>query len=121
MGAQSGVDRSERRNNQRIPAYFAVELNSAQKRGRCGVTRNASDTGLLIVTPSRFAASDRLELAVHTGGAQRRLAGRIVRVDENGAKSHETWRFRLAVQLDEPLPGDLLERAAQGPVARRAG
>ena len=86
-----------------------VELNSAEKRGRCGVTRNASDHGLLIVTASRFKEADRLELAVHSEGGARRMAARIVRIDENPPRSPELWRYRLAVELEEPLPATMLE------------
>jgi hypothetical protein len=117
MVAESGIVRTERRSTPRIPAFFAVELSSSVKRGRCGVTRNASPSGLLIVTPSRFRRDDRLELAVHADGISH-LAGRIVRIDENSPRSSELWRYRLAVALDEPMPGQLLELAESSPAAR---
>ncbi len=121
MVAESGIVRTERRIEPRIPAFFAVELSSPAKRGRCGVTRNASPTGLLIVTPSRFQADDRLELSVHAEGFAAKLAGRVVRVDENPARSSELWRYRLAVALDAPLPGELLAVAEHDPLVARAG
>ena len=118
MVAESGIVRTERRTTPRIPAFFAVELSSTAKRGRCGVTRNASPSGLLIVTPSRFRPDDRLEVSVHAEGLAARLAGRVVRIDENSPRSSELWRYRLAVELDEPLPGQLLALAEASPVAR---
>lgn len=108
MVLESGVVRTERRSNPRIPAFFAVELSSEAKRGRCGVTRNASGRGLLIVTPSKFNADDRIELALHAENKAARLRGRIVRIDENPPRSSEIWRYRLAVELEEPLPSELL-------------
>jgi hypothetical protein len=108
MVVESGIVRTERRSNPRISAFFAVELSSEAKRGRCGVTRNASDRGLLIVTPSRFQPDDVLELSVHAENQSARLRGRIVRIDENSMRSPELWRYRLAVELDEPLPSELL-------------
>jgi hypothetical protein len=95
----------------RMPVILAVELSSKAKPGRCGVTRNASGKGLLIVTPSRFAVGDQLDLAVHVGKSTGRAAARVVRVEENGKESTETWRYRLAVELDGTLPDDLLEEA----------
>jgi hypothetical protein len=104
-------DGSERRTKPRIPAYIAVELSSATKPMRTGVTRNASRQGLLVVTPSRFKPADTLELNVHVPGFCATLKGRVVRVDENPISSSELWRYRLAIELDEPLPPELLDRA----------
>ena len=92
-------------------AVLAVELSSQGKPGRCGVTRNISDRGLLIVTPSRFAVGDAVDVAVHAGAELGRASARVVRVEENGAGSPEVWRYRLAVELDETLPAGLLEAA----------
>jgi hypothetical protein len=111
-------DGSERRTKPRVPAYFAVELSSSAKRMRCGVTRNASGLGLLVVTPSRFRPSDELEVAVHADGHRAQLKGRVVRVDENPVSSSELWRYRLGIALEEPLPADILACAERGP--RRA-
>jgi hypothetical protein len=110
---------SERRTKPRIPAYFAVEISSAAKRLRCGVTRNASGQGLLVVTPSRFKPNDELELAVHVEGYCAQVKGHVVRIDENPVSSSELWRYRLGIELDEPLPTELLSRAHEtcGPVS----
>lgn len=100
-----------RRSAPRIPAILAVELSSASKPGRCGVTRNASDKGLLIVTPSRFSVGDELKLSVHVGEQSGHVGARVVRVEENGRDSTEVWRYRLAVELDGTLPEALLAEA----------
>lgn len=106
-----------RRSYPRIPAILAVELSSAEKPGRCGVTRNASGRGLLIVTPSRFSVGDELTLAVHVGEHKGRVGARVVRVEENGRDSAEVWRYRLAVELDGTLSDELLDEAARTRVA----
>ena len=95
----------------RLPAVFAVELSSKTKPGRCGVTRNASGKGLLIVTPSRFSVGDELELAVHVGAHSGHVAARVVRVEENGKTSTEVWRYRLAVELADTLSDALIQEA----------
>lgn len=103
-----------RRKSQRMPATLAVELSSKGKAGRCGVTRNASEKGLLIVTPSRFSVGDELDLAVHMGSQLGRVSARVVRVEENDVGSTETWRYRLAVELDGTLPDSLLDAVLVG-------
>ena len=103
----------------RLPVVLAVELSSKSKRGRCGVTRNASGKGLLIVTPSRFSVGDELDLAVHVGERSGRASAKVVRVEENAKDSCETWRYRLAVELEGALPDELLEEArARSPFAK---
>ena len=105
----------------RLPVILAVELSSKTKTGRCGVTRNASGKGLLIVTPSRFSVGDELDLAVHAGNTSGRASARVVRVEENGMDSSETWRYRLAVELDGTLPEDLLEEALMHTLFAKTG
>lgn len=108
-----------RRRAARVPAILAVELSSKAKPGRCGITRNASGKGLLIVTPSRFTVGDQLDLSVHIGEHLGRASARVVRVEENGLESTETWRYRLAVELDGVLSEDLIEEArARAPLAQ---
>ena len=105
----------------RLPVVLAVELSSKAKPGRCGVTRNASGKGLLIVTPSRFSVGDELDLALHVGKQSGRVGGRVVRVEENGRDSAEVWRYRLAVELQGELPNALIEEArARDPYAHDA-
>jgi hypothetical protein len=105
----------ERRKVERIQAFRAVELSSPSKARRCGVTRNASPTGLLIATPSKFAAGDALEIAMHLDRGTEHLQGKVVRVDTTPADCAEPWRFWVAVQLDAEISEDLLEEAQRPP------
>jgi hypothetical protein len=119
--SQDAHARDARRSAPRIPAVLAVELSSSSKPGRCGVTRNASGTGLLIVTPSRFSVGDELKLSVHVGEQSGHVGARVVRVEVNGKDSAEVWRYRLAVELDGTLPEALLaEAATRAPASTRA-
>ena len=110
-----------RRKVPRVSAVLAVELSSKAKPGRCGVTRNASGKGLLIVTPSRFTVGDQLDLAVHVGDQSGRVGGRVVRVEENGPDSAEVWRYRLAVELEDTLPESLIDEACARNPFRKTG
>ncbi len=103
---------AERRRHPRVPAFCAVELSSAEKPKRCGVTRDASGRGLRVVTPSRFQVGDELSLAVYLDGEEMVLSGRAVRIEENGYESDEPWRYRLSIALDEEIPEDALVSAS---------
>jgi hypothetical protein len=109
MMASTSV-RDDRRDNPRTAAVLAVALESDTKGGRHGVTRDLSTKGLLIVTPSHFMKGDRLKIKVHAGaGAGVDVVGRVTRVDENPISSPELWRYRVGIELDEPLPVSLVE------------
>ena len=107
------MESTERRNQDRSDAFCAVELSSSEKPKRCGVTRNASERGLLIVTPSRFQEGDDIEVSVHLRDKSARRRGRVVRVAVNSLTSNEVWRYRMAVELEEALPSHLLEGAVK--------
>ena len=99
--------REDRRENSRTAAVLAVGLASDVKAARHGVTRDLSEKGLLVVTPSRFTKGDRLKITVHTTDASMEVEGRVARVVENPISSPELWRYRVGVELDQPLPTNL--------------
>lgn len=109
----------ERRKEERIQAYRAVELSSAEKARRCGVTRNASRGGLLIATPSRFAPGDDLAIDLHLDGGVETVRGRVVRVEVTPPDAGEAWRFWVAVHLDPAISPELLEEATKPPPSQR--
>lgn len=101
----------DRRGKPRTAAVLAVALESETKAARHGVTRDLSSNGLLIVTPSRFAAGDRLKIKVLNAGAPPvDVVGRVTRVDENPITSPELWRYRVGVELEDPLPVSLIDK-----------
>jgi len=108
MMASSSV-RDDRRSKPRTAAVLAVALESETKGGRHGVTRDLSSKGLLIVTPSHFTKGDRLRIKVHAGNVGVDVSGRVTRVDENPISSPELWRYRVGIELDEPLPVTLVD------------
>lgn len=103
--------KSERRSNPRKPAVMAVSLDSAAKTGRHGVTRDLSTNGLLIVTPSQFTPGDRVDVKLIVGGETASFGGHVRRVDVNPISSPELWRYRVGVELDEPLPRAVFDSA----------
>ena len=101
--------REDRRGKPRHAAVLAVALESDTKPARHGVTRDLSANGLLIVTPSHFAKGDRLKITVHAGKIGLDVVGRVTRVDENPISSPELWRYRVGVELEEPLPTGVID------------
>jgi len=94
----------ERRRHPRHRATFPVQIDTEQKKRRLAVTRNASVSGVLLGTGSRFDAGERVSLALQFHGEARewRVSGRIVRVASDRASD---WFSRiLAVEFDQEVP-----------------
>jgi hypothetical protein len=110
MVADLGTVRKDRRRAERTPAVLAVALDTTDKPGRHGVTRDLSEKGLLVVTPSTFKPGDRVTVTVHAAGEGVNVSGEVRRVDENPISSPELWRWRVGIELDAPLPNEFVER-----------
>lgn len=119
MAMSSSSIREDRRTKPRTAAVLAVALESETKNGRHGVTRDMSSNGLLIVTPSHFAKGDRLKIQVHAGDIGVNVTGRVIRVDENPISSPELWRYRVGVELEEPLPTNLINAGLRSPFTKK--
>ena len=104
---------TERRRISRTHAVFAVKIDSDTRRGRLGVVRDASEKGLLVVTPSSFRPGERLELTVFAGEEEFALSGTVARLDENPFSSSEPWRWRVAISLDQALPEIVVREGAR--------
>ena len=99
------MSETDRRTLSRRKAFLAVEIDASTRKKRGRVTRDASRRGLLIASPSRFAVGEALDLKVlvpHRGEVA--VQARVTRVEENPVDSHEMWRWRFAVELDQDEP-----------------
>jgi hypothetical protein len=97
----------ERRSAERIEALVIVGLDEE----RYGVTRDVSERGLLIATRSRFTPGDRIEVTIHDTESSTRATARVVRVDE--APPEDSWRYRVALELDAPLTPRVIEHGTR--------
>jgi hypothetical protein len=97
----------ERRRESRVDSIVVVEVASGEKAGRFGVTHNASEHGLLIATRTKFKPGDYIELVVHGHDRVVHLRGHVVRVEETPPTFE--WRYRAAIELDEPLPKQVIQ------------
>lgn len=103
----------ERRRISRTHAVFAVQIDSDTRRGRLGVVRDASEKGLLMVSPSSFQPGERVSLTVFAGEEEFAVSGTVARLDENSVSSSEPWRWRVAISLEQSLPQVVVEEGAR--------
>ena len=99
------MDDAERRRNNRRNAFTAVSINTPTRRGRFGMTRNISRTGMLIGTASRFQIGEQAWLTFRSDKRSvHNLRGRIVRLQVNDQAETPIWHYLMAVRLSDPIP-----------------
>jgi hypothetical protein len=98
----------ERRAGERVEGIVVLQLDES---GRYGVTRDISDKGLLIATRSEMKPGDRLDVVLRTKDLQLKRKARVVRVEKS--PPNEEWPFRVAMELDEPLPREVIDEGAK--------
>lgn len=108
---------SDRRAAERVEAIVVLQLDSE---GRYGVTRDVSERGILLATRGEFQVDDRLEVVVFGKGESLKRKARVVRVEKLAPT--EEWPFRVAMELDEPFPPEVIEQGTTAAATfQRAG
>lgn len=97
------VSEEERRSGNRVDAVVILQLDAE---GRYGVSRDVSERGLLIATRTELKPGDRLDVTVRAKDQALKRTARVVRVEK--APPSEEWPFRVAMELDEPLPPEVI-------------
>lgn len=92
-----------RRTAERVDAVVVLQLD---EKGSYGVTRDVSQRGLLLATRVELKPGDTLEVTVHASDRSFKRNARVVRVEKT--KPDEEWPFRVAMELDEAVPDDVL-------------
>jgi hypothetical protein len=98
----------EQRSAQRFDAIVVVSLDD---KGSYGVARDASERGLLIATRHVLETGDRLNVTLQTSSGAIERSCRVVRVTVTPPE--EAWRFRVALELDEPLPKETVDEGSR--------
>lgn len=101
----------ERRGEPRQRALVLVEVTSGALAGRHGITRDLTRHGILIASQSRFVVGDRIDVKVRTSVANAERRARVVRVEQTPRT--EEWRYRVALELEEPLPPELVAHGVE--------
>jgi hypothetical protein len=93
----------ERRRAPRLEFVVPVKIDAPEKKDRVGMACNASATGMLVGTQSKFQVGQWVELSfkptVET--AWTRVRGRIVRIEIDEAR--ELFRRLIAIEFERPV------------------
>ena len=108
----------DRRRYLRHPIQVPVEVSSAVRRGRVGMIRDLSASGVLFHSLSRFAVGERLAVMFRLAKLRGSTAGQVVRIDTDDHPDN-IFRFLTAVRFDAPLldlklPLGMVEVSASG-------
>lgn len=101
----------DRRRGDRHHVYLATEIVTEDASWRSGITRDVSDTGLLLLTRTKLDQERPVTLRIHLPTDDERVlevSGTIVRQEPLTAEERGTWREKVAVRFD----------VAQGELAR---
>ncbi len=95
----------ERRANDRYRIWFPMTVVTDDGDEGTAITYDVSASGLAMACPGRLEVGVRVQLRFRVAESDeaRSIAAQILRVEENDDE-HGPWRFRMAVQFDEPQP-----------------
>jgi hypothetical protein len=96
----------DKRQAPRKPAHFVTVIELDGEEIGCGVSRDASGTGFLLLTRLNLAPGRELVLQVFLPREEdpRRLQATVVRCEQIPPASGIVWDYRIAVRLHEPPP-----------------
>ena len=98
-------DSSNRRRASRHVVVVPVQIDSAQRKERLGVTRDVSSSGTLFLSNSKFAVGEKLEVTFYVSAdatSGRKAQGEVVRVEQ--LQLGLQWRYAMALRFDKTLP-----------------
>jgi hypothetical protein len=93
------------RQSERHVIAVVVQIDSAQRKERIGITRDVSASGTLFLSNSKFEIGEWLEVTFHISedpGSIRKGHGEVVRVER--LEPGRQWRYAMALRFDQPLP-----------------
>ncbi len=99
---------AERRSTPRKPAHFAAEIEVEGKGLGCGLSRDASGTGFLLLTRLQLTPGSKVVLRLLVPGetVARALSASVVRCEKLPPGESRLWSHKVAVAIDQP-PEDL--------------
>jgi hypothetical protein len=101
-----GVSESmERRRGTRHSAYLAAEVVVEPGTARIAITKDISDSGLLLLTRATLTEGQLVTLRIHRPADDDlplELSGRVVRREPLSRQEIGTWREKVAFAFDQP-------------------
>lgn len=104
------MDDSQEQNRRVSERQEAVIVVALDHDGQFGVTRDVSETGLLIATRCKYSVGDEIELTIHQPSGPLEANGTVIRVEEPPPPAE--WRYRIAVRIDIRLPDEAITAGA---------
>jgi hypothetical protein len=104
---------NEKRAAKREPVHFVAEIELDGQRLGCGVSRDASGMGLLLMTEAEpeIGSKVMLRLYVPGEGEPRVLQASVVHSEKIPIAERAVWAYRVGVKLVQP-PEDLQQIVA---------
>jgi hypothetical protein len=96
-----------RRNAQRYEVWFPLDVKTERSERTVAITQDVSEKGMLVATPSKLSVGAEVRVSFKLPGPveiEHVLEGVIVRVEKNDYDRRELWRYRVAIEFDDPLP-----------------
>lgn len=96
---------AEERKSPRRPVWLPIGIDGENRPNRIGVSRDASLTGVLISTGSRFEVGETVTLRIRLTEKNKEIQvkGQVVRVDAETGAAAQMWPYRIAVHLEKPV------------------
>ena len=106
---------TERRRATRHQAYLAAEVVVESGSARIAITKDISDSGLLLLTRASLTEGQPVILRIYRPNEDDlplALSGRVVRREQLSRQELGTWREKVAFAFDKPQPELAAEFAA---------
>jgi len=92
------------RAHERFRVWLPIQVSSDTIEGAIGVTKDASQGGLLMAATEPLTVDSVVSLTFTLPDETERVVrGKIVRMERNADDPHGPWPFRIAVQFVDPL------------------
>jgi PilZ domain-containing protein len=113
LDSETMAEINEKRGTKREPVHFVAEIELDGQRLGCGVSRDASGVGLLLLTEAEPAVGSRLMLRLYVPGEEqpRVLEASVAHCEKIPRAERGMWAYRVGVKLDQP-PEDLQQIVA---------
>ena len=96
---------SDKRTALRHLVVVPVQIDSAERKQRLGVTRDVSKSGARFLSNSKFAIGEKLEVTFYVSSASnssRKVQGEVVRLE--ALPPGLQWRYAMALRFEDSMP-----------------
>jgi hypothetical protein len=98
----------DKRGAARFDVWFPLEIESETTTRQIAVSKDVSQKGILVAMPSKVEVGAEVKVTFKLPGLvpiEHELEGVIVRVERNADDPKAMWRYQVAIQFDDEMPG----------------